>query len=330
MDNASAGITIATLGPRGTFSHEAALIYNQESSIVFKRTIFDCFEAVVNGSVDLTVVPIENSVSGGLGETYDCLLRFESCIIGELLIAISHNLVAQKEIPLDAVTKVFAHPQTYAQCENTIRSKLNGPEIINTSSNAASAHQVKKAGASTAAIVSALAVRLYDLYVLETDIQDNEFNTTRFVAVAGSAAMAGLHDDCHQRGDYHQRGDCHQRGDYHQSGDCHQGDNDHCSDNDHNNVEDHYNDNESFRTSIIVVPPPEDKPGILNSLTASLAAWDINMSKIVSRPAKGKLGDYVFYVDFHGHRDHAKVQKALKDIEKCFGLKVLGSYRRVF
>lgn len=294
MDNAPAGITIATLGPRGTFSHEATLIYNQGSSIVFKRTIFDCFEAVVNGSVDLTVVPIENSVSGGLGETYDCLLRFDSCIIDEQLISISHNLVAQKEISLDAVTTVFAHPQTYAQCENTIRSKLNGPEIINTSSNAASAHQVKKAGASTAAIVSALAVRLYDLYVLETDIQDNEFNTTRFVVVAGSAATAGLHDNYPCDDDYH------------------------------------YSDNESFRTSIIVVPPPEDKPGILHSLTAALAAWDINMSKIVSRPAKGKLGDYVFYVDFHGHRNHAKIQKALKDIEKCFGLKVLGSYRRVF
>ena len=274
---------ISTLGPRGTFSQEAVLKYDANAEIVFQRTIYNCFESVIDGEVDLSIVPFENSVAGGLGETYDCLLRFRSFIVDEILVSISHHLVGNREMNLKDIRKIYTHPQSYAQCENYIRLNLEGPEIINTSSNAASAQQVKTDNSQAAAIVPGIAIPLYELTTLDTEIHDNKHNTTRFIVLADDYAGYELPFDKHER----------------------------------------------YRTSIIA-RPADDKPGILHSLTVSLAAWDVNMSKIVSRPAKGKLGDYVFYIDFHGHRKHAKVKKALADIKQHFGLKVLGSYLRLY
>lgn len=81
------------------------------------------------------------------------------------------------------------------------------------------------------------------------------------------------------------------------------------------------------RTSIAVYPQA-DKPGLLYSLLGIFARQKINLTKIESVPSKGKLGDYIFYIEFEGHQSDEVIQKALSSIEKHFFLKVLGSYPR--
>ena len=74
---------IITLGPKGTFSHEAVIDYNDKAEITFQHTVWDIFEAVANKDGELGMVPIENSVTGSVGFTLDALLHFNLHIQAE-------------------------------------------------------------------------------------------------------------------------------------------------------------------------------------------------------------------------------------------------------
>ena len=83
------------------------------------------------------------------------------------------------------------------------------------------------------------------------------------------------------------------------------------------------------RTSIAIYPQA-DKPGLLYSLLGVFAKRSINLTKIESRPSKGKLGDYIFFIDMQGCKEDEKIKEAFKAIEEDFFLKVLGSYPREY
>ncbi|MDH5685541.1 MAG: ACT domain-containing protein, partial [Hadesarchaea archaeon] len=75
----------------------------------------------------------------------------------------------------------------------------------------------------------------------------------------------------------------------------------------------------------------QDRPGILHKILGEFAVRNINLTKIESRPSKKALGDYLFFIDFEGHREDAKVKEALEGVkQKTAMLKVLGSYPRRF
>ena len=73
-----------------------------------------------------------------------------------------------------------------------------------------------------------------------------------------------------------------------------------------------------------------DKPGLLYNLLGEFAKRNINLTKIESRPSKGKLGDYIFFIDMQGSKEDEKIIEAFKKIEEGFFLKVLGSYPREY
>ena len=89
---------IATLGPEGTFSHEAALKYNKKSKIIFTNTVRDVFDAVAEAKAECGIAPIENSVAGTVGQTLDCLMEFGLKIKAEEILPISHNLAGYGKI----------------------------------------------------------------------------------------------------------------------------------------------------------------------------------------------------------------------------------------
>ncbi len=267
---------IATLGPAGTFSHEAVLKRNKKAEIVFKNTVWDVFESVEDGEVEEGIAPIENSVSGTVGLAIDALMEFKLNIIAEIILPIKHNLVGHDGIK--DIKTLYVHPSTYEQCEKFIRKNLSNVKIIQTSSNAASAEFVAKdADKTKAAIVTKEAIEIYKLKVIKQDIQDNKFNVTRFIVLSKSEAKKTNRD----------------------------------------------------RTSIAIYPQV-DKPGLLYSLLGEFAKRNINLTKIESRPSKGKLGDYIFFIDMQGSKEDDKIKGAFKEIEKDFFLKVLGSYPREY
>ena len=267
---------IATLGPEGTFSHEAAVKRNKKAELIFKNTVWDVFEAVEKEEVEEGIVPLENSVSGSVGLTMDALMEFNFNIIAEIVLPIKHNLVGHGG--LAGTTTLYAHPSTYEQCEKFIRKHLPNVKVINTSSNAASAQIIAKEKDKTkAAIVPIGAIEIYKLKAIKKDIQDNKFNVTRFIVLSKGESKRTGRD----------------------------------------------------RTSIAIYPQV-DKPGLLYSLVGEFSKRNLNLTKIESRPSKGKLGDYIFYIDLQGHKDDVLVKEAFQEIEKNFFVKIVGSYPREY
>jgi prephenate dehydratase len=267
---------ISTLGPKGTFSHEALLKRSKNAEIVFKNTVWDIFESVEKGEVDEGIVPLENSVSGTIGLTLDALMEFDLSIVAEIILPVKHNLVGHDGVK--DIKTLYVHPATYEQCEKFIRKNLPEAKIIQTSSNAASAQIIaQKKDKTKAAIVPMEAIEIYQLKAIKKDVQDNKFNVTRFAVISKKPAKKTSRD----------------------------------------------------RTSIAIYPQV-DKPGLLYNLLGEFATRKINLTKIESRPSKGKLGDYIFFIDLQGNRDDEKITEAFKVIEDTFFLKVLGSYPKEY
>ena len=267
---------IATLGPEGTFSHEAVLRYDKSSKIIFAETIRDVFEIVSRKKADLGMVPIENSIAGTVGQTLDNLTAYKLKIRDEEIFPISHNLVGFGRI--SDIKILYLHPQTYEQCEVYIKNNLQKVEIMQTSSNGKSAEIVKKEkNKEIASIIPKIAADIYNIKILKKDVQDSRFNVTRFFVIAHSDNKKTGYD----------------------------------------------------RTSIAIYPQI-DKPGLLYRFLGEFAKRKINLTKIESRPSKGKLGDYIFYIDFEGHKSEKCIAEALKELEKSAFVSVLGSYPRKY
>jgi len=181
-------MTIVTLGPEGTFSHELALKM-ECTSVRLVSTIHGILSAVANGEGD-GIVPIENSEAGGVGETLDGLLRYPLFITAEMYMPIHHHLASP--VSLEKMRIIYAHPQTHEQCSERIEEwKI---PVIHTSSNASSALEAKKTP-NAGAILSASAALLYNMPVIVSDIENNVSNTTRFVRISRTPATK---DDAHK------------------------------------------------------------------------------------------------------------------------------------
>jgi len=178
-------MTVATLGPSGTFSHDlAARLYGDEIELL--PTIRSIVERVASGAAT-GLVPIENSEAGGVGETLQGLVEFGVSITGEVYMPVRHHLAARREP--GNLSVIYAHPQTHEQC-SIILDRL-GVDVVHTSSNAASAIAMEK-DEHAGAVVPEMAATIYGLPVALWDIQNSRDNTTRFVEIsAASRASAG-------------------------------------------------------------------------------------------------------------------------------------------
>lgn len=170
---------LATLGPEGTFSHEIASRLPADE-IELLPTIRGVFCRVADGGAD-GVVPLENSLAGGVGATLDCLFQFEVYIIGEIFLRIRHHLVGT--VAPERMEVCYVHPQTHEQCSAWIEHL--GIPVVHTASNAASAEACAK-NPRAGAITSLTAARLNRLPLIATDVQDKGDNITRFVHIAST------------------------------------------------------------------------------------------------------------------------------------------------
>ncbi len=178
---------VGYLGPPGTFSEEALSRCDlvAEAERADYPTITDAIEAVVKREVDMSLVPIENSLEGSVNITLDMLVHRPGLRIRrEVLLPIEQNLLARPGTKLSEVTRILSHPQPLGQCAGFLRERLRGvPHEISSSTAEAARQAAEREGC--AAIGSRAASERYGLAVLAESIQDGEGNTTRFVLVAG-------------------------------------------------------------------------------------------------------------------------------------------------
>ncbi len=172
---------IGFLGPKGTFSFEASKQVSKDmEELVEYKTIKDCIIALQNNDVNRAVVPIENSLQGDVTETVDTLIESTGIYIErELVIKITQNLIANKNYKFEEIKELYSHPQALAQCRNYIENKLHNANIVQVSSTALAAKEIKSKD-YCACIANKSCINEYGLTLLEDNIQDNDYNQTKF------------------------------------------------------------------------------------------------------------------------------------------------------
>ena len=173
---------VAYLGPEGTYSHAAAnRHFGHSVETVPEASITKIFSAVESGAVRFGIVPVENSTEGAINLTLDLLTQTSLRVCGELNLRIQHCLMSASTELLDIQT-VHAHPQALAQCRTWLKENLPDAVLVSESSNAAAA-KVALETPGSAAIAGEIAAGLYGLNALNTGIEDEKNNTTRFLII---------------------------------------------------------------------------------------------------------------------------------------------------
>ena len=268
---------IGFLGPVGTNSEEACILYQKDAQHIPFTSIQNTISAVESGEVNEAIVPIENSLEGIVTTTIDLLIHESSLkICNEIVLPISHHLITNNETEVKNIDTIYSHPQALAQCRNFLSRNYPNANCIASLSTATAVQDMLKHNKNAAAIASQRAADFYEGNTIKSNIEDNPNNATRFIVLSQTDHIPTKYD----------------------------------------------------KTSI-AFSFNEDSPGLLHLILLEFASRKINLSKIESRPSKQLLGQYVFLIDFEGHRKENHIKETLENIlNQVSILKIFGSYPR--
>ena len=258
-------------GEHGAYSESAAIsFFKEEIETIPCPTFFESLQNTVNDQTEFTVLPIENSLEGSVGESNDLLYSTTLNVVGEIYHKIEHCLIGSGK--LDEIKTVYSHPQALGQCRKFIQSR--NMKTVPTYDTAGSVEIIKKINQEdVACIASKNASKIYELPIIKEGIADNSNNFTRFLVLSKGNSSISNKD----------------------------------------------------KTSIIFSIKHE--PGALHKIIEKFHQNEINLTKIESRPKKGTVWEYNFYVDFEGNKDKSKIAQMLEKIkEHTSFFKILGSY----
>ncbi|MDD3238048.1 MAG: prephenate dehydratase [Candidatus Gastranaerophilales bacterium] len=178
------------LGPEGTYTHKALTFFEKEFNLEANdytplKTIKKVLEAVNDNGDVLGVIPIENSIEGIVRESIDNLIKQSDervTIMGEVILPISHALMS-KAINKNKIKTIISHPQALAQCANYIEKELDDVQILEETSTSAAAKRVSLLDNTYAAIANEMAADVFNLSILDTAINDEKDNKTRFLLI---------------------------------------------------------------------------------------------------------------------------------------------------
>jgi len=266
-------VKVAYLGPEGTFTQQAALKHFGESAISLPMAAIDeVFREVEAGAVNYGVVPVENSTEGVINHTLDSFMDSSLRICGEVVLRIHHHLLVAETTRRDKVSRIYSHPQSFAQCRKWLDAHFPQAERVPVSSNAEAARLVKTEWHS-AAIAGDMAAKLYGLARLAEKIEDRPDNSTRFLIIGNQDVPISGED----------------------------------------------------KTSLVVAM--RNQPGALHDLLEPFHRHQIDMTRLETRPSRTGVWNYVFFIDFKGHREEPRVAAMLAEVQlRAAEVKVLGSY----
>ncbi len=272
---------IGYLGPKATFSHEAATEYCKkdaeiEKQLVEFKTIQETIIALAEDKIEEAVVPIENSLQGCVTDAIDTLIQNEDIevqVVSEILLEIKQNLMANVKCDLKDIEVVYSHPQAIAQCSAFIEKYLKNATVVPVESTAGAAKKVSIENSKKIACIGNIAcLKEYNLHLIKESIQDNNANKTRFW-ILGKIQKE--------------------------------------------------NSNKKKMSMIFSV---KDRPGALYNVLEIFNKYNLNLTKIESRPAKTVLGEYIFWIDVSLDNDKNE-NVAIKEIkDKGIYVRILGKY----
>ncbi len=266
---------ISYLGPKGTHCYNACSLYNtnKDNELIACKTITEAIELLLNDKVEECVVPIENSIKGTVLETLDNIFENESLFIKEeIVLDIGHFLLGYENLDIKGIKKIYSHAQAIGQCKRYIQNNLKESELIEVESTARGAEIVKNSKDGVC-IANKVCAQIYDLKVLDENIQDRNNNQTRFFVLTKKES----HKDTDAK--------------------------------------------------ISIVFSTENKPGALYQILGLFNTFEVNMTKIESRPSEKGLGDYWFWIDVNVNEVNERIKILFDIIEsKCSYFRVLGVY----
>lgn len=269
---------ISYLGPKGTFSYEVCKKYYPKDEMIEAKTIIDAVEMLENALVDKAIVPIENSLQGGVSETIDTIILYDDiCVSQELILDISQNLMSKNNLSINEIEAIYSHSQAISQSREYLKKHNLYDKTVAVESTAKAAQIVAESSKKVACIGSIACIEEYELTLLCKDIQDNNSNQTKFWVL------------------------------------------------EKNSLDESDFNNELKHKKMSMVFSVKNKPGALFEVLKLFKDYDLNLTKIESRPAKTTLGEYIFLIDVE--INDLTYKKALNDIkDKNIFYRILGIY----
>lgn len=182
------GARVVYQGVEGAYSHAATLQYFGKDVDAYHVEQFeDAMQEVRDGRADYAVLPIENSSAGAVTDNYDLLVQYDNYIVAETFVAASHALLGTPDAELSDIRTVFSHPQALMQSSAFLGAHRDWKQISLENTAVSAKKVIQEGDKSQAAVASETAGRLYGLKVLQTAIQNNKSNTTRFMILSKDA-----------------------------------------------------------------------------------------------------------------------------------------------
>lgn len=289
---------VAIQGERGSFSHEAAERMLSRCTVVPCARSAEVFDRVGSGSVDAAVIPIENTLAGTVAEHADLLVTRDVFIQREYLLRIVHNVIAAPGVKLASLRRVLSHPVALDQCREFFRKHPKIQPIAFYDTAGSVKQVVGEQWQDAAGIAGLKAAQEYAGKILKAGIEDDKRNFTRFFLIRKRrvSGRTKAHLAQNRREMRHPL-----QSDYK-----------------------HLIPRGANKTSIAF--QVRNAPGALFKSLSVFALRDISLSKIESRPMRGRPWEYVFYVDFL-RGDDEPARNALRHLEEVAEfVKVLGVY----
>jgi prephenate dehydratase len=175
---------VAIQGERGCFSHEAALKLVSKCRVVPCQRSREVFELLTVGAVGAAVIPIENSLAGSVLEHFDLLLAHDVFVQREYRLRINHQLIAAPGVKLKDVRRAFSHPVALDQCREFFRKhpQIRPEPFYDTAGSVK--HVVEQGLPDAAGIGPKQAAAEYKGHILQSDLEDDRQNFTRFFLVS--------------------------------------------------------------------------------------------------------------------------------------------------
>ena len=179
----------AVQGVEGAYSQQACEKIFRHPAITYMQTFGDVFDAIESGRCRYGILPIENSLAGSVNSVYDQMADHRFHIVRSTRIKIDHTLLGLPEAKTEDIREVYSHEQAIHQCSGFL---ARHPEwAVNACTNTAAAARMVAAGGrkDIAAISSPACAELYGLKCLESGIQNNSNNHTRFICISREAEV---------------------------------------------------------------------------------------------------------------------------------------------
>ena len=191
--NLQQNLSVAFLGPLGTFSHEAVIThFGHHVSLEPEPSITEVLTTLQQDKTDYALVPIENSSEGVVKKTLDLLVDTSFTICAEIILPIHHYLLS-RENELKEITQVYSHHQPLAQCKKWLEKNLPNSALLPAKSTSQACMLAAKE-ANTAAIAGKIALNYHDLNIIAKHIEDEKNNATRFYVMGNQATKPTAKD----------------------------------------------------------------------------------------------------------------------------------------